>query len=278
MDAIVAHVLQRVAHSPHPVFVAVQGPQGSGKTYLSAQLKSLLPQSLNVALLSVDDLYLPHHSLVALAADHPDNPLLSGRGQPGTHDIKFGEQLLSQLKSQLGRIELPRFDKSLFNGEGDRLPMGLNDATFVQSPVHVVILEGWCVGFHSISEEDLHCKWAGVWQEEKAMLGLSNTLREVDISFVNDKLKEYEPMWSFFDVFIQVSRELHLFNPVTRSCAAYTEDGRNISFSLLYHLQMALGAGAQHEGVQRRTRDVRRSCQIVSYHSLSEFVSFIESM
>jgi D-glycerate 3-kinase len=211
MDVIVDHVLQRVAHTVHPLFVAIQGPQGSGKTYLSAQLKSRLvspPHSLNVALLSIDDLYLPHHGLVALAVDHPDNPLLNGRGQPGTHDVKFGGQLLSQLQSQSGRIELPRFDKSLFNGEGDRLPMGRDDATFVQTPVDVVILEGWCVGFHSISEEDLHRKWAGVWQEEQAKLGLSDVLTDDHISFVNKKLKEYEElMWSFFDVFIQVSRE-----------------------------------------------------------------------
>jgi D-glycerate 3-kinase len=209
MQAIVAHILQRVALNAHPLFVAIQGPQGSGKTYLSAQLKSLLtspPHSLNVAILSIDDLYLPHHRLAALATDHPDNPLWNGRGQPGTHDVEYGEQILSKLKSQSGRIELPRFDKSLFNGEGDRLPMDLEDATVVQTPVDIVILEGWCVGFNSISVEDLHHKWVGVWQEERAKLGLSDAVKEIDISLVNEKLKEYEQhLWSFFDVFIQVS-------------------------------------------------------------------------
>lgn len=206
MHDVVAHVLQRVAQQPRPLFVAIQGPQGSGKSYISAQLKSILSSHLNVAVLSIDDLYLPHHRLVALAAEHPDNPLWNGRGQPGTHDVIYGEQLLSKLKSQSGRIELPRFDKSLFNGEGDRLPMDLDDATFVQTPVDVVILEGWCVGFNSISVEELHHKWVGVWQEERAKLGLSDAVKEIDINLVNETLKEYEQrLWPFFDVFIQVS-------------------------------------------------------------------------
>ncbi|KAF8229026.1 P-loop containing nucleoside triphosphate hydrolase protein [Tricholoma matsutake] len=206
MHDVVAHVLQRVAQQPRPLFVAIQGPQGSGKSYISAQLKSILSSHLNVAVLSIDDLYLPHHRLVALAAEHPDNPLWNGRGQPGTHDVIYGEQLLSKLKSQSGRIELPRFDKSLFNGEGDRLPMDLDDATFVQTPVDVVILEGWCVGFNSISVEELHHKWVGVWQEERAKLGLSDAVKEIDINLVNETLKEYEQrLWPFFDVFIQLS-------------------------------------------------------------------------
>jgi D-glycerate 3-kinase len=206
---IVSHILQRVSCHSSPLFVAIQGPQGSGKTYLSAQLKSHLtapPHSLNVAVLSIDDLYLPHHRLAAQAAENPENPLLNGRGQPGTHDVRYGQHLLTKLKSQSDVVELPRFDKSLFNGEGDRLPMDLQDATLVHTPVDVVILEGWCVGFNSISVDDLHHKWVGVWQEESAKLGLSDSVKEIDISSINEKLKEYEQyLWPFFDVFIQVS-------------------------------------------------------------------------
>jgi hypothetical protein len=58
---------------------------------------------------------------------------------------------------------------------------------------------------------------------------------------------------------------------VMRLCTAHTEARRNISFAILHYLQVALGAGAQYEGVQRRTRNVGRSCQIVSNHSLSDF-------
>ena len=84
-----------------PVIVGVQGPQGSGKTFLTSILRETLqsaPHNLSVAVLSLDDLYLTHDGLVALAAAHPQNALLKGRGQPGTHDVPLGTEVLNKLK------------------------------------------------------------------------------------------------------------------------------------------------------------------------------------
>src|SRR6201999_4284528 len=69
-----------------PLFVLLQGPQGSGKTHLTTGLTRLLasdPHALRVASLSIDDLYLTHDELVALARANPHNTLWAGRGQPG---------------------------------------------------------------------------------------------------------------------------------------------------------------------------------------------------
>ncbi|KAG5647097.1 hypothetical protein DXG03_001468 [Asterophora parasitica] len=204
MDSVVDHVVQHLDPNPSPpLFVAIQGPQGSGKSYLSAQLKenlSQLPYSLNVALLSIDDLYLPHDGLIALATEQPLNPLWAGRGHPGTHDVKLGVDILRKLQSHSQGVELPSFEKSLFNGEGDRLPTGV----VINPPVDVVILEGWCVGFFPISEEELSKRWDGVWREEAARLGLPSNIMKNDVLRVNEVLKRYVEMWSFFDLFIQL--------------------------------------------------------------------------
>ena len=66
-----------------PLFVGIQGPQGSGKSFLTSHLHQKLsspPHSLSVVVLSIDDLYLPHVQLVALANANPENKLLRGRG------------------------------------------------------------------------------------------------------------------------------------------------------------------------------------------------------
>jgi D-glycerate 3-kinase len=42
-------------------------------------------------------------------------------------------------------ILIPRFDKSLFNGKGDRLEK--DKWTNVNYPLDILILEGWCLGF-----------------------------------------------------------------------------------------------------------------------------------
>ncbi|KAH7927448.1 P-loop containing nucleoside triphosphate hydrolase protein [Leucogyrophana mollusca] len=194
---------------PRPLLVGVQGPQGSGKTFLTSHLRSQLispPHELSVAVLSIDDLYLPHSELKALAEKHPHNRLLHGRGQPGTHDVPLGKSILEQLKrindpsdESMG-VELPAFDKSLFDGEGDRVPRG----TRVAAPVDVVVLEGWCVGFYPVSEAVVEQRW------EQPVKGLEETfnmkafVRKEDVLAVNERLKEYVEWWRSLDAFVQI--------------------------------------------------------------------------
>jgi D-glycerate 3-kinase len=121
--------LRRGTRSNNPLVVGVQGPQGSGKTYLTTILRDELispPNDLSVALISLDDLYPPHSELARVANDHPHNPLLRGRGQPGTHDVPLGTQVLNSLRrinepDAEGTVSIPIFDKSLHSGEGDRI-------------------------------------------------------------------------------------------------------------------------------------------------------------
>ena len=210
VEFAVSHILGQLTEQ-RPLFVALQGPVGSGKSYLSAELQkyfSAPPHLLHVAVFSIDDLYLPHGDLVSLAAAHPHNILWQKRGQPGTHDIDLGVKTLSALKAGDHKVELPQFDKSLFAGGGDRLPVGDDRIIVVEQPplLDIVIVEGWCVGFHPISEAELLSRWNGVWKIERKKLGLE--AEEIgnleDLKAINHELKNYLRLWTFFDVFIQV--------------------------------------------------------------------------
>lgn len=215
---MVTHVLKHLSRhraQPHPtsvppLFVGVQGPQGCGKSFLTNLLRQDLissPHSLSVVVLSIDDLYLPHIQLTALAQAHPNNPLLRGRGQPGTHDIGLGSIILNQLKhindaqSTGTQVRLPVFDKSLFGGEGDRVE---GSGEIVRNPVDVVILEGWCLGFSSISKEEIDQRWTLPVQGLGVDFFKLRGIRKEDIIDVNERLKQYLHWWSFFDTFIQV--------------------------------------------------------------------------
>ena len=208
VQLICKHILAHRTTVPKPLFVALQGPQGSGKTYLSGLVQESLsasPNNLRVVVISIDDLYLPHGDLISLASSHPNNPLWQGRGQPGTHDIELGIRVLNALKQGIS-VEIPRFDKSLFNGDGDRLPMDGSGTIVSQPPlVDVVILEGWCVGFQAISPDHLDRRWNGIWKEEREKLSLAEEKvgKKIDLENVNDKLKGYAPLWTFFDIFVQ---------------------------------------------------------------------------
>lgn len=218
VEFIAQHIISHLS-SQRPLFVAVQGPQGSGKSYLTAHIQKLLqspPHSLHVVVFSLDDLYLPHEALVSLSTSQPQNVLWQGRGQPGTHDVELGVRILHSLRQGNGTVELPRFDKSLYSGEGDRLPLD-GSGTIVNQPpiVDVVLLEGWCVGFRSISRADLLSRWNGIWRTEREKLGLAENQigRLIDIEAVNEKLKDYDRLWNYFDCFVQV---ITMFSTVCR--------------------------------------------------------------
>lgn len=191
-----------------PIFVALQGPQGSGKTSVTERVKQLLSEanedhtSYHVATLSIDDLYLPHAQLNALASAHPDNPFLRGRGLPGTHDIQLGLSLLRSLKdinrSRADNIRIPRFDKSLFDGEGDRLPE--SEWTPVHGPLDVVLLEGWCVGFYPQSHKYIETRM----NEVPLVLDATPAYSLENVLDMNQRVAEYTEWWDLFDICVQV--------------------------------------------------------------------------
>jgi len=188
--------------------VGVQGPQGSGKTFLTSRLRTLLsslPHGLSVVVLSIDDLYLPHSGLKRLAESYPNNILFQGRGQPGTHDVPLGTLVLQKLKgindAGADPVTIPSFDKSLFGGEGDRASHG----EMVKGPVDVVILEGWCVGFFPVSKEVIEERWKEpVPTLDPDTFDMKSFVSLDDVLAVNEQLKRYVEWWNTLDTFIQV--------------------------------------------------------------------------
>ena len=155
------------------------------------------PHNRPTAVLSIDDLYLPHHLQQQLASSHPSNPLIQHRGQPSTHDIALGRSLFSSLRhGQLTKI--PSYDKSAFTGQGDRVPEEKWDCVNQkgQERVSVVIFEGWCVGFRPLAREEVKSIWkeAVRAKEQGGYKGRLGCNRLEDVEFINNALKEYDEL------------------------------------------------------------------------------------
>jgi len=160
-------------------------------TTLLQQTLASTPYSLSVARISIDDLYLPHDGLVALAAANPLGTDILGRLQhindPDAH----------------GDVCVPQFDKSLYNGEGDRVDEG----TIIRPVLDVLILEGWCVGFYPVSTEVIDARW------DQPVQGLGDDFfrvrgfRKEDVKDINERLKGYLAWWDCFHAFIQIKPE-----------------------------------------------------------------------
>lgn len=137
IDIVCAHVLDTAERrGPRPLVVGLCGAQGSGKSTVAAGVAAKLAGQFVVALLSLDDLYLSRTERSRLAATI--HPLLKTRGVPGTHDVVLGERVFAGLAG--GQTKLPRFDKA------SDAPLPERDWPSVDSPVDILLFEGWCVG------------------------------------------------------------------------------------------------------------------------------------
>lgn len=135
---LAARIGDAAAGRDRPLVVGLCGPQGCGKSTLTALVTRLLRRrGLTTANLSLDDLYLTHAERSALG--QTVHPLLRTRGVPGTHDVALGLRVFDDLAGP-GPTLIPRFDKAA----DDRAPVA--DWERFEGPAQVIVLEGWCVG------------------------------------------------------------------------------------------------------------------------------------
>jgi D-glycerate 3-kinase len=154
---------------------------------------------LRIAVISLDDFYLKHEDQVSLAKSQPSNPLVQHRGQPATHDLDLLIKTLTSLQERQP-TSLPSYDKSQFAGAGDRAPE--TSWTKITTPLDVLILEGWCVGFKALPDGQLKQKWETA--VENPEIGQLGRLKFEDVEFVNDALWEYGNVWDRFDAFVHI--------------------------------------------------------------------------
>lgn len=208
-----------------PLVVGVSGPQGLGKTTLATALQEKLSSSehgsLKVAQFSLDDVYKTHDEQKELANQHKDNPLVQTRGQPGTHDTALCVEVLNALCGKLGQeVMVPRYDKAAFGGEGDREFQGTFPAETSGTDeskdrsLDVVIFEGWCVGFQSYNNPDgLQCQAELAKQFDGNTTGGTSAVfgqlmkHPEYLGFVDTRLKSYQEIWDFFDVFVHLDAQ-----------------------------------------------------------------------
>jgi D-glycerate 3-kinase len=166
-----------------PLIQGILGVQGTGKTTLTRSLCSILATLGHSAIaISIDDFYKTYTERQALK--HQD-PRLRWRGPPGTHDIPLALQTLRQLKSPTpGKvIAIPRFDKSLHQGEGDRIqPQMIH-------PVDIVLFEGWFVGVLPVPAETF----------AHPPEPINTPSDQAFASDINQSLFDYLPLWQLID-------------------------------------------------------------------------------
>ena len=161
----------------------ILGGQGTGKTTLAAVTRTILAHlGFTSVAISIDDLYKTYEARQKL---QQEDPRLIWRGPPGTHDVDLGIEVLDQFL-QPNRVEpilVPRFDKSAFNGAGDRTEPEKT------SPVDIVLFEGWFVGTRPVETSVFDTLLHPINTAEDKLFARDS----------NERLKAYLPLWSKLD-------------------------------------------------------------------------------
>ncbi|MEO0946566.1 MAG: glycerate kinase [Cyanobacteria bacterium J06641_5] len=168
-----------------PLVWGILGLQGTGKTTLTRILQTILSeQDYSVLCLSIDDLYKPYRDRQALQAQ---DPRLVWRGPPGTHDVDLGVELLNRIRARQAPLQVPRFDKNLFAGAGDR-----TEPQTLTNPVDIVLFEGWFLGVRPIAPPSF---FRAPWP----IMTAADRLFARDC---NARLAAYLPLWERLDALL----------------------------------------------------------------------------
>jgi len=128
--------------------IGLQGPVGAGKSTLGRQLEALAPRyGLRLVVASIDDLY---RSWPERRQRLAGNPFGVSRVPPGSHDIPLLLAALARWRAGEALV-LPRFDKRLAEGQGDR-------CGWRRQACDAVLLEGWLLGCRPVPEVQLQ-RW-----------------------------------------------------------------------------------------------------------------------
>lgn len=171
------------------LLIGLNALPGCGKTTFGRWLCGAADQlGLAIAVISIDDFYLPAEEMDQAMAG---NPWGVPRALPGSHDIDLMSDCLNRWKRG-DAVTLPQFDKALRGGRGDRCGT-------IHCDADVLLVEGWFLGCSAVNDgTDLS---QGSAHLQRPLLPDELSYRQI----VQAELKRYEPIWAQIDTLWQLA-------------------------------------------------------------------------
>ena len=160
--------------------IGISALPGTGKTTLGKWLEAIsLKLNFKIAVISIDDFYLPSDEMKFAIKNNPWNV---SRGFPGSHSVNLMHEKLLNWKIN-GELNVPVFDKSLRNGLGDR-------SHWRSDNPDLLIIEGWFLGIQPILD-DANYQYINSEELSPHEIFYRNKIQK--------NLKTYLEIWSLID-------------------------------------------------------------------------------
>jgi len=189
---MIDHLQQRCSDQParRPV-LALQAPVGAGKSTLASQAQAQAASvGLRLAVASIDDAYLSWTERQRRLAG---NPFGVNRVPPGSHDPGLVAAAITAWRAG-GPLVLPRFDKTLRQGQGDR-------SGWQRWPdADALLLEGWLVGYEAVGPARIS-RWLAEHPHDL------NDAEQAWLAQWDRALTHYQPLWQCCDSFWMLKPE-----------------------------------------------------------------------
>ena len=160
--------------------IGISALPGTGKTTLGNWLEAMsLKLKFKIAVISIDDFYLPSDEMKLAICDNPWNV---SRGFPGSHSVRLMYEKLLGWKLN-GELNVPVFDKSLRNGLGDR-------SHWRTDKPDLLIVEGWFLGIQPLTIDI---------NDQKVISNSLSSHEYLYRSKIQKNLKDYLEIWNLID-------------------------------------------------------------------------------
>ena len=168
--------------------IGISALPGTGKTTLGKWLEKIsLKFNFKIAVISIDDFYLPSEEMKSAIKN---NPWDVSRGFPGSHSVELMYEKLNNWKYD-GKLEVPVFDKSLRNGLGDR-------SHWRSDFPDILILEGWFLGVKPLPGQIKSKVSINIKDDQNFKTPLSSQESSYIIK-IQKNLNEYLSIWDLID-------------------------------------------------------------------------------
>jgi len=195
--------LERAAASGDRHLIGLSALPGCGKSTLGRWIEAAgAAVQTPVAVVSIDDFYWPGELMEARLAG---NPWQAPRALPGSHDLALLHESLDRWQAS-GRLQVPRFERSLRGGKGDR-------AGWRELQPQVVVLEGWFLGVDP---------WSAQQEADAAAIAAASPLIPTpeELAYrprIRAALHDYAPLWD------RLTSLWHLQAPSTAATVPWKE-------------------------------------------------------